>query len=379
MWLTSLNYVQHQDTPNEWRVEGLQFGPTNLLVGSNASGKTRVLNIILGLARILAGDRKVTFLSGTYDANFDDQGKLLKYELSVKDAKVTKEALYVNGENCLDRREGGIGRIKATKLNDMIEFQTPENELTAFARRDAIQHPFFQPLNDWARSLYHYPFGTPLGKDHLATIVEEVSGAPFDPRDPNQVIAIYRKGEQDFGDSFKHAIKRDMEEIDYAIDDIGAQPPTSIIVTKPSNVIALYVKETELGDVTDQINMSQGMFRAMSIIIQLNFSEMTGRPSCLLIDDIGEGLDFERSCKLIKLLMKKAEQSSVQLIMATNDRFVMNTVPLETWTVIRRVGQKINIYNYANSKAGFDEFKYTGLNNFEFFAFNFLEQEKSEK
>ena len=65
-----------------------------------------------------------------------------------------------------------------------------------------------------------------------------------------------------------------------------------------------------------------GMFRALSIIVQVNYSVLADTPSCILIDDIGEGLDFERSCDLIDVLISKAKNSSVQLLMATNDRFV---------------------------------------------------------
>ena len=126
MKLASLNYVQFKGTPREWRVADLQFGSINLLVGSNASGKSRVLNIISGLAKFLAGDMKVTILSGVYDVNFDDQGKSLKYELSVEEAKVTKEVLCIDGRDVLNRGVGGEGRIWAEKLKDYIDFQTPE-------------------------------------------------------------------------------------------------------------------------------------------------------------------------------------------------------------------------------------------------------------
>jgi hypothetical protein len=54
----------------------------------------------------------------------------------------------------------------------------------------------------------------------------------------------------------------------------------------------------------------------------------------------------------------------------------MNKVPLETWTLIRRKAGIAEVSNYANSKKMFDEFKFTGLNNFDFFATNFLSEAK---
>lgn len=377
MKLVAWDYGQFEGTPREWKVEGVLLGPVNLLVGSNASGKTRTLNVISVLAKLLAGDAKMTFLSGNYRATFDHDGKTLKYVVRVENSRVAEEKFQIDETLYLDRGEGGKGKIWAEKLGMHIDFQVPEKELAAVVRQDAIQHPFFEPLNTWGTSLYHYYFGSPLGKDFFGVLDPNKAGE-LNPRDPNQVIGIYRKGVKEFGDAFKNSIMADMAEIGYLVDDVGTKPPISLILQNLEEIIALYVQETGLGDVTDQVDMSQGMFRALSIIIQLNFLVQAKKPSCILVDDIGEGLDFERSCALIKLLMLKAQQSSVQLIMSTNDRFVMNTVPLEAWTVLRRVAGNIKVYNYANSKERFDEFKFTGMTNFDFFASKFLEEPKNE-
>lgn len=378
MKLVDINYVQWESTSREWRIEGVKLGPLNLLVGSNASGKSRTLNIINGLAKFLAGDLKVSLLSGSWNVTFEDEGRHFVYTLQISDSKVVKEEFKVDGTERLKRGAGGIGKIWAEKLQDSIDFQVPEDQLAAVARLDSIQHPFFEPLHAWGKSLYHYPFGGSLGKDILGLIKPDAK-IDVDPRDTTQVIGIYRKGEKDFGDSFKEAIKTDMAEIGYMIDDVGTTPPTSIVIQGSHPIVGMFVRESDLGDITDQGDMSQGMFRALSIIIQLNYSGLSMKPSCILIDDIGEGLDFERSCSLIKLLVGKAERSSVQLVMATNDRFVMNTVPLEAWTVLRRVGRKIRVYNHENSKKRFDEFKFTGMNNFDFFALNFADDSSNGK
>ena len=63
--------------------------------------------------------------------------------------------------------------------------------------------------------------------------------------------------------------------------------------------------------------------------------------------------------------------SFVQVIMTTNDRFVMNKIPLDYWSVIERISKKSLFYNYKNSKETFDEYKYSGLSNFDFLATDF--------
>jgi hypothetical protein len=114
------------------------------------------------------------------------------------------------------------------------------------------------------------------------------------------------------------------------------------------------------------------MFRALSMLIHVNYGVMVSKPNCVLIDDIGEGLDFDRSCKLIHLLREKAHDSSLQLIMSTNDRFVMNNVPLEEWTLLQRRGSNLTVRNYENSKDAFDRFTFMGLSNFDLFALDMV-------
>ena len=117
--------------------------------------------------------------------------------------------------------------------------------------------------------------------------------------------------------------------------------------------------------------MSQGMFRAFSVIIQINYSLFTKQPSCILIDDIGEGLDFARSSALLNLIIEKVKGTATQLIMTTNDRFIMNSVPLEYWIILERRGGQTIHHNYRNSKEMFEDFELTGLSNFDLFSSNY--------
>ncbi len=370
MRLKSLEYSEHLGEPDEWTLRGLTLGNVNLLVGKNASGKSRILNIIHNSARGIADGRP--FANGHFSLVFDDNGKESKFELDICDSKIERELFKVDDEILLDRGTAGVGTIFAVKENKHIEFQTPENQPAVMTRRDRIQHPFFEPLHQWAGSLYHYAFGTSLGKDSFAIFIE--GGSDVDPKDPSQVVAVFRKGQKDFGDRFVNAIREDFGTIGYSIDEVGIASPRNLRLQNAvrGELAEIYVKEVDLPGRTDQSSMSQGMFRALSIIVQVNYSVLPDSPSCILIDDIGEGLDYDRSCNLIDVLMKKCENTSVQLIMATNDRFVMNRVPLEAWSVVDRQGNHVEIRNYANSKEIFDDFKFTGLNNFDFLAFDYL-------
>lgn len=373
MKLKSVKYSQCSGKINEWNLELLTLDTLNLIVGKNASGKTKSLALINNLAKLLRGEMKPGLASGltsgNWEASFENQDQNYKYILRIDHGVVLDEKFEVNGLVMLDRGANGIGKIYAEVLKENIDFQTPDSELALTARRDSIQHPYFEPLTEWASSVYHYAFGTALGKN-IFGLLRKDGDIDIDPKNTDMVIGIYNKGDK----KFKEAIIFDLKNIGYDISDIGIGAPTSIRTHDTSRDVltGLWVQETDLKGKTEQIEISQGMFRVLSLIIQLNYLALAHKPSCILIDDIGEGLDFERSCALIKLLMSKTSESKIQLIMATNDRFVMNNVPLDVWTVLNRDGPRCKVFNIYNAKDKFEEFKFTGLNNFDFFSMDYF-------
>jgi energy-coupling factor transporter ATP-binding protein EcfA2 len=382
MMLRSIDFIQSENRPLEWRLEGLTLGQINLVVGRNASGKSKALDLVRELAAMVSGQAQPRAGSGSYVARFSDPETV--YELAIQDARVLRETLTIEGEKKLARGENGVGTIYFKKLGQFVEFQTPESELACAARRDSIQHPYLEDLHAWGRSALSYRFNSlELGKNYMIPVpdalvkVGEASLPPIlseNAQEPLQVLYAY--GVLKYKDEFRSSILRDMASLGYLLTDVGMNATSR--AAKDAYYYAMHVKEDGLDDPIDQFIMSDGMFRAFSILIQVTYATMSGKPSLVLIDDIGEGLDYERSCLLIKLLIDKAKTSGIQLVMATNDRFVMNNVPLEYWTVLAREraasGTRVKVYNYETHKKVFDEFAYTGLNNFDFFATKFFEE-----
>ncbi len=369
--LKKLKYSEFANDPREWSVEEFDLFHINLLVGKNATGKTRTLNVINSLADLLSGRIRSVFLEGTYSAHFTDGQKSYYFELIIKERRIEREVLSIDGNKLLERGEGGKGEIFAAQLKEKIKFQTPENELASVSRRDTIQHPYFEMLNTWGQGTLHYSFGTSLGKDQFMVTRSDPEKTPqFDLKDTGKVVPFFNLGLKAKGEKFKDAIKEKMNSIGYEIEDI------EIIKLKGKNISGdlegIGVKEKGLNTMVTQMELSQGMFRVLSLIIQLEYCRQKTEPSLILIDDIGEGLDFERAVSLVKLLVDEEANPKFQLIMATNDRFVMNNIPLEYWSLIQRNGSHCKIFNHKNSAEKFEEFKFTGLSNFDFLASDFV-------
>lgn len=58
MRLKSLSYDELQGGAKGWSVSGFTLEPINLIVGKNATGKTRTLSVINFLGLLLSGTRK---------------------------------------------------------------------------------------------------------------------------------------------------------------------------------------------------------------------------------------------------------------------------------------------------------------------------------
>jgi len=288
---------------------------------------------------------------------------------------VVHEHLAIDDVVYLERNEGGVGKIFFEKIGsgEFVPFQTPQNEFAIIKRRDSIQHSFIEPLYQWAAAVRAYHFGDKLGKDHLVIIVP--NGPAVDEKDENQVVALFRAGLKAYGAVYTESIIKDMARIGYEIDEITTgQPITVKFEGAPGDLTSLHVRERGLKGITDQISMSQGMYRVLALLIHVNYLQLKKSSTCIIVDDIGEGLDYERSCKIISLLREKADSSNIQIIMSTNDKFVMNEVPLDEWTVLQRKGSTVQVKNNSNSADKFEEFRFTGLSNFSFFEMDFLNE-----
>ncbi len=356
------------DKPNAWSLEGLILENINLLVGKNATGKTNTLTKIAWLGDMLAGIQPFLLNSGSYDVEFydDNDNDTYQYELNISLQKIQREILRINGDIKFSRESDGIGKIYSDQLKTNMDFKLSQNQLVVVSKRDAIQHPFLEKLAKWAEGQRMYAFSD-LRRDSLF-FTNDMNNINVNPRDMNSVIGLYIKGEQEFAKDFKTRVINSMKEIGYELTNVGITESVSLF----AGAKTLYVMEENSQMVILQSLMSQGMFRALSLIIQITYNTLKNLPTTILIDDIGEGLDFARSTSVIKLISRVADEGKCQLIMSTNDRFVMNNVPLKYWQIIQRDRGQCKIFNYHNKKEEFDNFKYTGLNNFDFLATDFI-------
>ena len=368
MILEAIKYIRLQGKSKEWAIEGqdgdlVHFGNINLIVGKNAAGKSRTLSIIRDIANLLTGSHKLSeavYSNARYQLMFKEKKTIYEYSFGYDNKEIIEETLIVNGKTELDRKN----KILFSDISKKLEPHGFDSNQLSTSNGATSLNSALAGLRDWGESLKNAAFTNQIEKnyhlDDLSKLERNISDLI---KEPVLLLHTFWKGRQYFGDEFLNQIRKHMTSLGYPIQMVD-------ILEGPKGY-SLYVKEEELDDVTSQLEMSQGMFRALSFIILLNFALMSNISVCVLVDDLGEGLDFDRSKILIDILVKNLNKSNLQIFITTNDRYIMNKVPLKYWSVLKRYPKKSVFYNYYNSKKIFDDFKYTGLSNFDFLATDF--------
>lgn len=374
MKLIKFEYLEYPNTEKSWHLEESEFQEINLIVGKNSTGKSRLLAVISSLSNLITGRNK-PFDSGIFTAEIEIQNKIFNYHINCNGGKVISEKLEVNSEVKFNRDESGEGSIYFEELGQFINFKMPEDATITSTKRDEIQHPYINSLAEWANSVLLLKFGSEFGHRHLINFsdIDQALKAPtpYQGTESENILPCYVAGWNKFGEQFDKLIIEDMKSMGYDLSDVGAGDIRTIMPF-PIEALSLYVTEKNLGFRIPQTQLSQGMYRALALAVHINLCALEKSKGVILIDDIGEGLDFERATSIIDLVSKKSENYGIQVFMTSNDRFVMNKVPLRHWIILKRECREVKVYNQKNSKEAFDEFKFMGLNNFDFFSSSFF-------
>jgi AAA15 family ATPase/GTPase len=371
MKLKEFNYAEDLRTlgRNPWSIDGVVFQDQNLVVGMNSVGKTRLLNIIGNFARILAGKRQLS--PGSWDVKFEHDGTVIHYQLKVAiDKSITEEKLSVSGKSKLSRTKTST-TLYSEKTKQDEEIKPPADKLVMQSRADEIEYPYLENIANWAANTVRFSFA-----EVNATSLVNVMNVPDSTDELLSNTGLQAAGLvlSDLGETEINNVLEDMKYIGYDLEGVSmsSNPELGLGI----DIKMLNVKPEGQDLPIAQVELSTGLVRALSLLIVVEYirSKERGVQKLVLIDDLDEGLDYDRANRLSKLVFEKLDLPYVQLIAATNSRVLMNGVDIEKWNILSREKGKVKSVNYTNKKEAFDKFRLTGLSNFDLFSSDYLEK-----
>ena len=361
MKLNKISYLTEK-----WELEGVSFEKLNLVVGKNATGKSRLLNVIKGFAEMIKNDNLI--YNGQWDVTFglNDKDDFYNFQIYKLPAFQSPHEILNQGKhnktiNLLSRDDNGA-KIYSEISNAFVSINPPNDKLTLHTRRDTKDYPYFEDLVEWAEGVHFFNFGN----IHSYSFIENNAK-------PTRLTSVDDIGEliKDLDENTRLKIRDEFNSLGYNIESFDIDK-----VSANSDKYELFVTEKNIRNNINQRYMSQGMFRAFYLVVFINFLLVKHIPSTIIIDDLGEGLDYERSTRMGDWLFSKLEQTSIQLIATSNDYFMMDSIDLKYWNLLKRNKGKIISINQRTNPEQFENFKFLGLSNFDFFSSDFLLKNK---
>lgn len=360
MKLTNLTYLDPF-----WELSNLELSSLNLIVAKNATGKSRTLLTIDLLIKMITQKKNLNWGSKWSIDFLNHQNQKIRFEFATKyqdEGKVTAEKISIDGQQVLFRYNNKDGRVilrnYVSQRNDII--YPPSNKLTLHVNRDIRKYPYLEDICNWAEQCYGFKFGniSPYSKLNeqeydLLTAVEDI---------PNLFRALKKESVAN--------IVNDFNSLGYDVIDISAQDKIEYSI--------LYVKEKLLNKSLPHYKLSQGMFRTLAILVYLEYLTSRKKPAMVIIDDFCEGLDYDRATKLGSLIFEKCKDTDIQLVVTSNDSFLMDIIDIKYWNILQRNGKKVTCLNQNNNQSLFRKFRLTGLSNFDLFSSDFLLQTQNE-
>lgn len=340
-----------------WELNSISLADINLIVGKNAVGKSRTLSSIDLFVKMITQKRELNW-GGQWNVSFlTAKQKELRYELSTNTkGEVAFEKITIDSQQVLLRSNSKRANLKSYITNNQEEIFPPENKLVLHVRRDVKEYPYLEEIALWAEQSFGFKFGNISPYSYLnqqeydlLTTVEHI---------PELFKSLKENSKQRVIDEFN--------ELGYVV--------TGASVRDKGEVMIFYIKEEGIEKPIPHYRLSQGMFRTLSVIIFLEYLTSRRKPFTVIIDDLCEGLDYDRATNLGKKIVQKCLESDIQLIATSNDSFLMDVVDIKYWNILFREGSKVNAVNIKSHPDLFNDFKYTGLSNFDLFSSDYLLQ-----
>ncbi len=332
--------------------DSLNLKNNNLIVGRNAIGKTRVINALHHIGQIILGKVDLqTHLSFTLEFN-TKEGMALLYQLHWNESRL-EEKLWLGKQQLIERTQSNAFIYNHLTQNKE-EIFPPETKIILQSTRDLKKYPWIEKIQLFIQNSQGIRFGniTPQTGAVEAGIIHTHA----------KIAWMYQK----LKPPMQEKVLMQMQKLQFAVNAISYNEWTDTLMIEDKNQDQKRVQ-------IPLFKLSQGMHRSLSTLILLAYLTQENKIQLLIVDDLGEGLDYMRATQLGKILIDTCNSHHVQFICTSNDYFLMDVFDLENLTVLADyTEQGLKIVNQTHYPELYERFTTCGLSNFDFFSSDFI-------
>ncbi|MBX2979594.1 MAG: ATP-binding protein [Flavobacteriales bacterium] len=336
----------------QWSISNVQLDSVNFVVAKNATGKSRLLRAIEALCEMITGNTTVFF--GHWSVSFTFNKQSYDYSIGTKDGEVY-ESLLIDKIDVM-RRTGKNASLYSHAAKGMVTVAPPSDKLVMNYRRDQVEYPYFEDLYQFASNARLFKFGMLHSTDFMTD-----DGRSLKAKGIDDVATILQT---ELSEADRNIVCTTLNALGYEVEQIDVK----IISGAPK----ITVKEKGLLYPIEQRLLSQGMFRVIAIAVYLQYMKVKIQPSLIMVDDVGEGLDYDRARRLATFLLGYFKDSSIQAVLTSNHNFFLDQVSLKHWLILRKKGTEVSGMSAVSHPDVFNNFRLSGLAPFDIFSSNYL-------
>lgn len=353
--------LEIQDKSRDWKLNTIEFDNFTLLVGASGVGKTMIINSLLQLKEIAAGNSfnglewDVTFKAaenftyrwlGSFEAKEQENVEADALTGNEEDYDLEYEKLYLNDELVVERdREGIIGK------NKKVEAQSNISLIRLLRGKDVIKPAVFGIdkiiISDESKYRKGPLMTFSINEEKMKTKYQSLEQIVESNEDIVVKLMIIYNNHKDVFDS----IKEKFIDIFPSVEDIRIDTITlddELLFYTP----AIMMKEKGVSEWIPGSKISSGMFRTLMHLSEVN---LCSQDSVILMDEFDN--NFGTNCieKLMPELISHTDR--IQFILTSHHPFIIVKTDFSHWKLVTRNGSEVRTFNAEELDLGDSRFR----------------------
>lgn len=324
---------KRNDTP-EININNISISDFNLLIGDNAQGKTRLFQSLYFLANLFTGKPKIisTYYHGTFefDAASQDVNDKIIYDIIIEpkeNKNIFKETITRNGKIIYSFHDKHLYNEISNK--NIKNFFIPPNSPALIS----IADPEFVTINIIRNFFQKIVYISSEKRRDI--LIDEGSLTPN--VDSTNIASVLKSWRNLYPEIFNEVVSEIKDNFPLIKDIFFTEQ-------KDLHTELLTINEQNVDKNILQMEWSDGIIRLLCLLmlpkVPFKIENKVEPPSLILVDEIENGLDYNRLKYIMKYLEDYSDDS--QIIVSSHSPLVCDFVHPQNWIVVKRKGSDLN-------------------------------------